>query len=151
MREKLLPAPLVYLSAYFEHDRDAYYNQLLRVSATGDWESWLRYFLTGVAQQAHDALLRSRRMQTLREELRHVLQERRESGNALRLLDELFVNPYMTAPSAAKLLGVTTAGARGILDRLAEAGVVEYYGGEWPRLYILRDLLDILEAPTATG
>ena len=42
----LLPTPLLYLSAYFERDRDRYYDQLLNVSATGDWEAWLDYFLT---------------------------------------------------------------------------------------------------------
>ena len=88
-------------------------------------------------------------MRTLWEELRRRLQEQRESGNALRLLDELFANPYMTAPGAAELLGVTTAGARRILDRLAQARILEHYGDRWPRLYVLTGLLDIIEAPTA--
>ncbi|MCH8195659.1 MAG: hypothetical protein IIB12_06240 [Chloroflexi bacterium] len=95
----------------------------------------------GVEGSGKGALLRTRRMRTLWEELRRRLQEQRESGNALRLLDELFANPYMTAPRAAELLGVTTAGARRIL---------EYYGDRWPRLYVLRELVDIIEAPTAT-
>ncbi len=96
------------------------------------------------------ALLRTRRIRALWEELRRRLQEQRQSGNALRLLDELFANPCMNAPRAAELLGVTTAGARGILDRLAQAGIVDYYSGEWPRLYVFRELLAIIEAPTAT-
>ena len=104
----------------------------------------------GVDGGGKRALLRTRRMRTLWEELRRRLQEQRESGNPLRLLDELFANPYMTAPGAAELLGVTTAGARGILDRLAQARIIEYYGDEWPRLYVFRELLVIIEAPTAT-
>ena len=48
----ILPSPLLYLSAYFERTREEYYDQLFRVSATGDWESWLHYFLTGVLEQA---------------------------------------------------------------------------------------------------
>ena len=63
--EKVLPSPLLYLSAYFERDRDEYYDQLLRVSATGDWQAWIRYFLRGVAEQASDALIRSRRLRDL--------------------------------------------------------------------------------------
>ncbi|MCH7589678.1 Fic family protein, partial [PVC group bacterium] len=48
----VLPTPLLYLSAYFELLRDEYYRQLLRVSTTGDWNAWLRFFLRGVDLQA---------------------------------------------------------------------------------------------------
>ena len=146
----LLPTPLLYLSAYFERDRDRYYDQLLNVSATGAWEAWLDYFLTGVAEQAHDALLRIRGVRQLLDRSRRLLQERRESGNALRLLDELFARAYMTAPMAASLLNVTSAGARQILVRLAAAGVIEEIEGTWPKLYLARELFEVIEAPTAT-
>ena len=39
--KKILPTPLLYLSAYFERDRSAYYEQLFRLSATGDWRPGL--------------------------------------------------------------------------------------------------------------
>ena len=146
----LLPKPLLYLSEYFERDRDQYYRQLFNLSATGDWKSWLSYFLRGFAEQAHDALLRTRRVRELQEEKRRLLQERRESGNALRLLDELFVNPFMTAPAAAHTLDITTAGARRILERLVDLGVVEEYRDWWPRLYITRELLNVIEEPMVT-
>ena len=147
---RVLPTPLLYLSAYFERDRDAYYGQLFQASATGNWQTWLGYFLEGVTEQARDALQRSRRIRDLQARDRRRLQERRESGNALRLLDELFATPYMTAPYAADLLNLTTAGARRILERLTEAGILEYYADEWPRLYAARELLELLEAPTAS-
>ena len=149
--KKILPTPLLYLSAYFERDRNAYYDQLFRLSATGDWESWIVYFLQGVAEQAHDALLRVRRVRALHEKKRQVLLERRESANALLLLDEIFARPVMTAGEAARLLDVTPAGARRILERLEQAGiVVEGVGSKWPKLYIATDLLHVIEAPTAS-
>ena len=149
--KKILPTPLLYLSAYFERDRNAYYDQLFRLSATGDWESWIIYFLQGVAEQAHDALLRVRRVRALHEQKRQVLLERRESANALLLLDEIFARPVMTAGEAARLLDVTPAGARRILERLEQAGiVVEGIGNKWPKLYIATDLLHVIEARTAS-
>ena len=149
--KKILPTPLLYLSAYFERDRSAYYEQLFRLSATGDWEAWIVYFLKGVAEQARDALLRVRRVRALHEQKRQVLLERRESANALLLLDEIFARPVMTAGEAARLLDVTPAGARRILERLVQAGiVVEGIGNKWPKLYIATDLLHVIEAPTAS-
>ena len=148
--KKILPTPLLYLSAYFERDRSAYYDQLFRLSATGDWEAWIVYFLKGVAEQARDALLRVRRVRALHEQKRQVLLERRESANALLLLDEIFARPVMTAGEAARLLDVTPAGARRILERLVQAGIVsEGIGNKWPKLYIATDLLHVIEAQTA--
>ena len=146
--KKILPTPLLYLSAYFERDRNAYYDQLFRLSATGDWEAWVVYFLRGVAEQARDALLRVRRVRDLQDQKRQALLERRESGNALRLLDELIASPVMTAAEAARLLDVTPAGARRILERLVQAGILDEFEDEWPRLFVVTELLDVIQAPT---
>src|SRR3989304_3478558 len=146
---EVLPTPLLYLSAYFDKRRDDYINHLFRVSATGEWEPWIRFFLRGVEQQARDALIRSRRVRELHQRYVQLLQSKRESANALRLLDILFANPYVTAPRASELLGVTHAGAQGILNRLVRAGVLEHISGRWPRLYVARELLRVIEVPIA--
>lgn len=148
--KRVLPTPLLYLSAYFERRRDEYYDHLLAVSQTGSWQGWVRFFLHGVAEQAQDALLRSRRVRQLQDRYRALLQQRRESANALRLLDELFANPFVTTPLASDLLSVTSAGARGILQRLIDAGVVEEISGTWPKFYVARELLKAIEEPIAS-
>ena len=102
----------------------------------------LSHFLT---QEATDALERARRIRELRERYRRLLTDRHESGNALRLVDELFAAPYMTAPRAATQLGVTYAGARGILDRLEEAGIVRFEPDASPKLYVATELLETVE------
>ncbi len=145
---KVLSIPMLYLSAYFERDRDKYYDRLHDVSETGNWDSWLDYFLEGVAEQALDALQRTRHVRALQEKYRWVLQERRVSSNALRLADQLFARPYMTTRLAAILLDVTYAGAKGILERLAQAGVIEEIPNQWPRLYVARELLNVIDEPT---
>jgi Fic family protein len=146
---EVLPTPLLYLSAYFDKRRDDYINHLYRVSATGEWEPWITFFLRGVEQQARDALIRSRRVRELHQRYVQLLQSKRESANALRLLDILFANPYVTAPRASEALGVTHAGAQGILNRLVRAGVLEHISGRWPRLYVARELLRAIEVPIA--
>ncbi|MBI2887151.1 MAG: Fic family protein [Chloroflexi bacterium] len=144
--KRVLLTPLLYLSAYFERNQEAYYDHLLDVSATGNWEPWLRFFLEGVNQEARDALIRSRKVRTLYEWQRHSLQDKRESSNALRLLERLFNNPYITAPAAVAFLGVTHPGAMRILERLVEAKTIEQVGDFWPRLFVDRELLEVLEA-----
>ena len=147
----VLRTPLLYLSAYFESDRQRYYDELFNVGVTGDWSRWLDYFLRGVTEQARDALLRTRQVRELQEQYRDLLQDRRESANAMRLVEILFARLYMTAPLASQLLGVTQAGARRILERLVALGIVQMEPDAWPRLYAAVDLLEIIEAPTAGG
>ncbi len=149
--KKILPTPLLYLSAYFERDRSMYYDQLYNLSATGDWEEWIGYFLNGVIEQAQDALKRVRSIRQLEEQYRHKLQERRESANALRLTEELFASPVTTIPTASKVLGISRAGARGVLYRLKDAGVVEEMPGTWPRLFIANELLEAIDRAESPG
>jgi Fic family protein len=54
----LLPQPLLYLSSFFEAHRSDYYDRLQAVRERGEIQEWLRFFLTGVAEQANDAVAR---------------------------------------------------------------------------------------------
>ncbi len=53
--EGALHEPLLYLSLYFKQHRQQYYDLLQSVRLTGDWEAWLRFFLTGVEETANQA------------------------------------------------------------------------------------------------
>lgn len=143
----VLPTPLLYMSAYFESKSEEYRDHLLRLSKTGEWAPWLDFFLTGVEEQARDALRRSRRIRELHKQYTTILQEGKASSNAFRLLDDVFINPYVTVPMAAKSLAVTYPGAQGVIARLESAGILKAEPGKWrPRLYLARDLLNVLEA-----
>ena len=143
--KEVLPTPLLYLSAYFDRNRTQYNDHLFNISLSGRWDSWLEFFFRGVAQEAKDALARSRRLRGLQETYRDRLQKSRQSGNTLRLLDELFVNPIMTAPRAARLLAVTPEGARIILERLVGAGILSVDKNHWPHFYTAREILEVVE------
>ncbi len=53
--EGILREPLLYLSLYLKTNRQAYYDHLQSVRQTGDWESWINFFLTGVIDTANQA------------------------------------------------------------------------------------------------
>lgn len=146
LRERgVLRHPLLYLSAWFEQHRQRYYDELYAVSATGDWAPWLRFFLEGVREQAADAVARARRLRDLQEDYRRRLQEIGASGNALQLAEELFTSPVITRRLAAERLGVTSAGARIVVTRLEEAGILYAFRNTRPHLFVARELLDLLE------
>lgn len=151
IQRRILPIPLLYLSAYFESHRAAYYDHLLGVSRNGDWGPWLKYFLSGVLEQARDATVRSRRIRDLRDEYQQRVQATRASTNAVRLVDELFAHPYLNAEFAGNVLGLTKQGARNILERLVALEIVEVYRDTWPYLYVARELVRTVEEPIDVG
>jgi Fic family protein len=65
IEQKILPAPLLYLSAFFEATRRDYYEGLRGVSERGAWSDWLEYFLLGVARTSQDALSRATRINVI--------------------------------------------------------------------------------------
>ncbi len=141
----VLRSPLLYLSAYFEAHRQAYYDHLSRVSETGDWDPWLDFFLSGVAEQSLDAMQRTRALRTLQEEYRQRLLAASASANALQMADELFLSPIVTYRRVAEFRGVTDAGARIVVSKLVEAGILHRLPATRPQLFAARELLDLLQ------
>lgn len=50
--EKKLSSPILYLSGFFDENRDEYINCLHEVDKTGEYNNWLVFFLRGVRAQA---------------------------------------------------------------------------------------------------
>ena len=52
----ILKEPSLYLSLYFKANRQEYYNHLQNIRETGDFESWIKFFLIGVEKTSNDAV-----------------------------------------------------------------------------------------------
>ena len=94
----ILSAPVLYLSQFFMRYRPEYYERLQAVHDGGDWESWLAFFLRGVADVSAEATTTVRRILSLRERHRTLVTERlgRVAGDGLRLLERLYRQPFVT-------------------------------------------------------
>ena len=145
---KLLPQPLLYLSAYFERERSSYYDHLLGVSREGKWEAWVRFFLDGIAEQSVDVVERARRLFALRERYRNGLHGPRASSLPLKLVDYLFEQPALTIPQAQEYLDVSPRAARLIVTKLEELTIVsEVTGRTRNRVYVATGILDLIGEP----
>lgn len=145
----VLPAPLLYLSAYFEATRAEYYARLRGIQEGAEWEAWVRYFLDGVARQSEDALRRAEQINSLLADWRRRLADA-PSPAAVQLVDLLAENPYWTVRRAASRLGVAFTTAQRAVERLRAAAIMTQVGeARRDRVYCATDLLRILEAPNA--
>lgn len=147
MQWGLLPAPLIYLSAFFEKRKDAYMGHLMQVSQKGAWEPWILFFLNGVTTQSQKSISVAKRFQDLQTEWRRRLTDRRSSANLIRLVEILFDTPLITAPLIEKRLGITYPSAKSNIDKLVKAGVLSPFGPlSYGKAYIAQDIYDAISS-----
>lgn len=139
---KRLSDPLLYMSAFFDRHREEYVDRLLRVSTHGDWEAWVAFFLTGVAECARDGQTLTRDLLTLRDRYHGVIRTSRSSGLLATLVDELFRMPSTTIRQVAERLDVTDATAADLLAKLESLAIVaEATGRRRNRVFVAREIL----------
>ena len=128
---KILLQPVLYLSYFFREHRSQYYALLQGVRDKGDWESWLDFFLQGVAEVSREATATVRRIASLAEEHRLTISNElgRLAGNGHRLLEDLFRRPYTTVRDVQKTLNVTYPSANNLVSRLVDIGILKEFTG----------------------
>lgn len=125
LRERAFSSPVLYLSLYFKKNRDIYYSHLQSVRETGDWESWLVFFLRGIVETAEhtvDAIKRIRSLFVADQE--RIRQDHSKSSATLRLFELLQRQPLVTPVIAQKEMRVTKVTALKAIKRLQEASIL---------------------------
>jgi Fic family protein len=145
-----LKQPLLYLSLYFKNNRQEYYNRLNAVRQTGDWEDWLKFFFTGVAQTADQVVETSQAISALfAADLAKTEGLKRAGISARQVHGLLRRKAIVSAIDAAKALEITVPTARAALNNLKELGIVRDISGKGKeRLYLYTGLVDILKTGT---
>ncbi|GAB4487268.1 MAG: Fic family protein [Thermodesulfovibrionales bacterium] len=144
--EGALREPLLYLSLYFKTHRQEYYEFLQRVRTEGDWEGWLRFFLTGVRETADQAVATARTILKLFEEDRRRIEKLgRSAGSPIRIHQVLQRNPLISISKAAQLTGMSYPTVAAALGKLQKLGIVkEFTGKERHRRYLYQKYVSIL-------
>lgn len=142
IERKVLPSPLLYVSAFFEATRRDYYDALSRVRTHADWEGWLLYFFNGVARQSEDALRRSAAINRTLE----AWKKKVDSDALAGILDRLAMNPYVTVSSVADGMGVAFTTAQRAIDKLLGLKILEPRDQrKRGRVYCAKTILRILD------
>lgn len=147
--KEILSRPTLYLSAFFEKHRAAYYDALSRVRKSDDIEGWLRFFLVGVIETAKGGRDTFQKIIVLRGKYEATIEKGmgvQRQKLAKRLLLHLFSKPVVTINDMAKLEPMTFPTASAIAKNLTELGIlVERTGLKRNRIFVLREYLDLFE------
>lgn len=130
--QNILQRPLLYISHHFKKYRSEYYDRLQAIRESGNWESWLKFFLRGVYEVAQEAAATARKIVNLKEEHRQLVLNTmgRRSGNAIALLESLYFRPILTVEHAQAITNLSYPNANTLIKDLCDIGLLQEITGQ---------------------
>lgn len=148
--QKVLKAPMLYLSLYCKTHRSRYYELLNEIRNTGDWEAWLEFFADAVIETATQAVNTVQQLLALAEDDRKRIRELGRISGSVQVVHHAMMERPIASPVWLKSktgLSLTTVGTA--LDKLEELGIVkELTGQKHNRLYGYARYIEILNQGT---
>lgn len=142
--KELLAHPILYISEYFEENRNTYYQLLLAVSENNAWTEWITFFLKGISIQSERAEKTTKTILKLYSELKDEVANI-NSQYAIRFLDIIFASPVFTFNSIRGELGTKAQQTvYNLIEKFIAKGIVKEQGEqkrnrkfEFPKLLAL--------------
>ncbi|WP_288109138.1 Fic family protein [Limnobacter sp.] len=142
----LLSEPLMYLSGYLKQHQAEYYRRLSAIRTDGDWESWVRFFLEGVATAAIDAEKNIIAVASLvSADRKRLLQSTKAGPASYRLFEMLPMMPRFTIERVRQQLDTSFPTATAAVKVLEELEIVaEKTGQKKNRSYSYQAYVELL-------
>ncbi len=144
--KELLDSPILYLSRYIIANKAEYYRLLQRVSEDNNWEAWIDYILKAVEVTARNTLKLARSINELVEEKAEELKRELANIYSRELIDVIFNEFYTRISDVQEGLEVTRKTASNYLSQLEEIGLMKSEQVGRQKIYINRELLELVKA-----
>lgn len=144
----LLRAPMFYISAFFERNREEYYEKLMAVSRDGNWTGWVAFFLRSVIEQANENQRKALAIGDLYNETLLRIADLTHSQYAVHAVDFLFSRPVFKASDFYLAPAITRASGRRILSLLESSDfffTVRLASGSRAATFAFKKLINLAE------
>ncbi len=141
----ILKKPILYLSDFFERNRDLYYSNLMKVRNEHDINQWFKFFLVGVIETAKNSIETFDKILKLQKNIDEKLQKLgSRTKNARTILTSLYQNPLIDANKVKNLTNVSMPSAYKLISELEKQEILEEItGGQRGKRYLFKDYLKI--------
>ncbi len=143
----ILKKPILYLSDFFERNRELYYNNLTLVRTQNNIEQWFKFFLVGIIETAKNSIETFDKILKLQKETENKIQKLgSRANNATLIVNYLFQRPIMNAKKAKEITGLSMPSVYTLLDELEKIKIlVEITGGKRSKLYSFRQYIGLFK------
>ncbi len=146
IENKVLAKPLLYLSRFFEKDKNLYYDNLSRVRTHNDLQQWIKYFLVGIALTAEQAVVTLSNIIDLKFENEQMIQN--EFGKRIKtgliLHNHLLQQPLMGVKNVQEICGLSPKAAGDLVNLFEEKQLLkEFSGNHRNRVFIYEPYINL--------
>lgn len=130
----LLSKPSLYLSDYFEKNRQLYYDNLNLVKVKNDMAQWIKFFLVGIIETSEKGSNTFKSILKLKEQIedRKILTLGKKLSTAKSLMNYLYRKPVVSAQDVQDELKVSPPTANSLLSDFERLGILKEKTG-WKR------------------
>ena len=142
----LLSKPTLYLSDFFEKNKQLYYDNLSIVRTHNNLSQWVHYFLSAVIQTASNGIITFQGILKLRQEIEEVklLSLGRKIPLAKQTVNYLYKNPVINSGNLVDELKITKPTANAIIRDLVKLNILkDFTGFKRNRFYVFEDYISL--------
>ena len=146
----ILSRPILYISEYFEENRDEYYDKLNAVLELHSGAGGIEFFLNAVETQANRNIEKFKKLQNLYGEYKGIISEILNTKNSIYVVDALFKIPVFKSTKLheeiSKSIDIDIGTVNRYIRKLVEAGVIVPEEGKDRYIkYYFKKLLDLIQ------
>lgn len=143
----ILKQPVLYLSDFFERNRQLYYDNLMRVREKNDLLQWFKFFLVGVIETAKSSITTFDNILKLQKQVDTQIQTLgSRTANAQKVVNYLYQHPMIDASKLSKVAEISSASAYKLIADLEQFEIlIEITGGKRGKMYIFDAYLKLFK------
>jgi Fic family protein len=143
MQFQILDLPLLHISANLENKKPEYIEKLFAVSARGEWEAWINFFLEAVQQSCERATESVDQIINLQSELKQRATQRHKNHRLSVIIDSLFEKEWTTAVEVQKLCAISFPTAQSDILELVKLEILQPMKKARPLIYVARPIWNL--------
>lgn len=144
--KKVTSYPNIYISEFFEENRDVYYQLLRSISEKNEWLPWIKFFLEAVQKQTSSTLNEVVEIEKLYKTLKDKMPEL-NSFYANSFLDAIFMKPTFSAKTVKEISKIeNNQTLYTVIDKFLKANIIQDLTPHQERnkIYRFTDLIKII-------
>lgn len=145
---QVLNKPLLYLSDFFERNKNLYYDNLMIVREKNDLMRWIIFFLTAIVETASKSSSTLHQVLSLKESVENekIATFGRKLHNAQQLHRFLLEQPVVRIQQIVEKLGISHKSANDLVADFIKLSILqEITGHQRNRIFIYQQYLDLFE------
>lgn len=130
VEKEILKKPILYLSDFFERNRNLYYDNLTRVREQSDIQQWFKFFLVGVIETAKSSIKTFDKILKLQKDVDEKLQKLgSRMNNGRTIMNHMYQHPLIDAQKVKNITGLSMPSVYKLIGELEQLEILQELTG----------------------